>query len=106
MIYVFSTLTNSQAYGTEIGTITVAGRLAAGKLDTPRGTATQVTEEQLAELRRHVVFASHERNGHLFVSRSEDRVERVVDDMAGPDASAQETDETMAKKRGRPRKAG
>lgn len=108
-VYVYSTLTSDQDYGTAAGNVRINGgaNVSDKHLITPKGVVTEITEAQLDALQRHAVFAAHARNGFLTVSLKERKVDHMVKDMAGPDASAQETPETMSKKKGRaPVKAG
>ncbi len=107
-IYVYSTLTAAQSYGTEAGTIHINGgaNVSNKHLLTPRGVVTEITEAQLDALQRHPVFAAHCRNGFLSVSLKKRDVDQIADDMAGADGSAQETTETMAKKPGRAKTKG
>lgn len=99
-IYVYSTLTADQIYtsykssanGVPLVTarIPIAGgaNLMTKHMVTPRGTVTEVTAEELAELRQNEVFKLHEKNGFITVSEAKTDVEKVVPDMVGRDQSA------------------
>lgn len=82
---------------------------------TPRGVVTEVTPEELAELRNNEVFKLHLSNGFLQISEAKTDVEKAAADMTGRDQSAPivEQDEEMpapateiadAPRRGRGRK--
>lgn len=99
-IYVYSTLSNDQRYTTYNGvsggapqparSIFIAGKanVANKNFITPLGVATEVTAEELAELRRNEVFKVHEQNGHLSVSQAKVDPDKVAASMQGRDASA------------------
>lgn len=99
-LYIYSTLSNDQRYATyrtaERGVPQVASSVfIAGKANvtnkhfiTPRGVATEVTAEQLAELRTNEVFKLHEKNGFVTVSEKKQDAEKVAASMTGRDASA------------------
>lgn len=119
-IYVYSTLSNDQSYTTYVdipggapqkeASIFIAGKanVANKHLITPLGMATEVTAEQLAELRRNEVFQLHERNGYLSVSEAKAEPDKVTASMAGRDASAplveQDFEEGEAPVTGKPAK--
>ena len=105
MNYVYSTISADNEYTTEAGPVVIYGRLGARikkKVDTPRGVATMVSDEQLEGLRKHPLFLEDEKNGFLSVQRkelTESKVERLVEkDMRPGDKSSQETKETLKKK--------
>ena len=105
MNYVYSTLTADNAYGTEAGTVVVFGRSGArmrGKLDTPKGVATRVTDEQLAALEKHPLFKRHQQGGFISIQKkelTETKVDKLIDgEMSAADKSAQETEQTMKSK--------
>ena len=56
---------------------------------TPRGVATEVTREELEELRKIPSFSSREEDGYFSTSQFEKNANKVADDMAGADNSAQ-----------------
>ena len=99
-IYVYSTLTADQVYtsykssvnGVPLVTarIAIAGgaNLMTKHMVTPQGVVTEVSAEDLAELRQNEVFKLHEKNGFITVSESKVDVEKVVPDMVGRDQSA------------------
>lgn len=99
-IYVYSTLSNDQRYTTYRGvsggapqpaqSIFIAGKANVSNRNfiTPLGVVTEVTAEQLAELRRNEVFRLHETNGHLSISQTHTDPEKVAASMEGRDASA------------------
>lgn len=126
-IYIYSTLTSDQIYtnykaspnGVPQATskIFVKGgaNLMTKHMVTPRGVVTEVTAEELAELRNNEVFKLHQANGFIQVSEAKTDVEKAVSDMVGRDQSAPlvEQDEEIPEpakevseepRRGRPRK--
>ena len=90
-MYVYSTVTASIAY--KIGDKSIVIKGGANVTDkhmwTPRGVATEVTREELDELRKIPSFASREKNGFFSTSQFEKNPNKVADDMAGADKSAQ-----------------
>lgn len=102
-VFVYSTLTSAQEYGTEAGPIRINGgaNVSNKHLWTPKGVVTEVTEAQLDALQRHPVFAAHCKNGFVVVSLKKRDTDQIVRDMEGADKSAQETPETITKKPGR-----
>lgn len=106
MNYVYSTLTADNEYSTEQGSIVIFGRNGArlrGKIETPRGVATCVTDEQLQALEKHPLFVTHKKNGFINVQRkelTETRAEKLIDsEMSSGDKAAQETEQTLKSKR-------
>ncbi|MCQ9426685.1 hypothetical protein NRB16_24500 [Pseudomonas sp. LJDD11] len=107
-IYVYSTLSNDQSYTTytELAggvpqkdqAIFIAGKanVANNHFITPLGMITEVTAEQLAELRRNPVFRMHEQNGHISVSQAKADPDQVAASMQGRDASAPLVDQDFA----------
>lgn len=102
-VYIYSTLTASQEYHTEAGVVVIKGgaNVSNKHLWTPRGVVTEVTEAQLDALNRHKVFAAHMKNGFIAISLQKQEADRVAQDLAGADGSAQETPKTMITKKGR-----
>ena len=90
-MYVYSTVTASIAY--KIGDKTIIIKGGANVTDkhmwTPRGVATEVTREELDELRKIPSFASREKDGYFSTSQFERDANTVAGDMAGADKSAQ-----------------
>lgn len=126
-IYIYSTLTADQIYtsyktspnGVPTATSKVlingGANLMTKHMVTPRGVVTEVTPEELAELRTNEVFKLHLSNGFLQISEAKTDVEKAAADMTGRDQSAPivEQDEEMpvpatesadAPRRGRGRK--
>lgn len=106
MNYVYSTLTADNEYSTEQGSIVIFGRNGArlrGKIETPRGVATCVTDEQLQALEKHPLFIAHKNNGFINVQRkelTETRADKLIDsEMSSGDKAAQETEQTLKSKR-------
>ena len=106
MNYVYSTLTADNEYNTEQGSIVIFGRNGVrlrGKIETPRGVATRITDEQLQALEKHPLFIVHKKNGFISVQRkelTESKVEKLIDkDMEKGDKAAQETEQTLKSKR-------
>lgn len=100
-VYVYSTLTADNIYGTYTqgaadlpkrdkqvlirGGANVAGRK---HLITPRGVATRISDEQLAVCREDVTFLHHEKNGFLKVEAIQADADHVAADMEGRDLAA------------------
>lgn len=99
-VYVYSTLSNDQVYAVEEGEIFIAGKANVSNKHflTPKGVVTPITEDQLEQLRKNIVFRKHSENGFLVISTSKVDPEDVARDMAGPDNSAQDTEETAHKR--------
>jgi hypothetical protein len=105
MNYIYSTLTADNEYSTEVGPIVIFGRNGAylrGKIETPRGVATRVTEEQLQALEKHPLFITHKKNGFINIQTkelTETKSDKLIkDEMNSGDKSAQETEQTMKSK--------
>lgn len=98
-MYVYSTVTASIAY--KIGDKTIVIKGGANVTDkhmwTPKGVATKVTREELEELRKIPSFASREESGYFSTSQFEKNPNKVADDMAGADKSAQADVEKLEK---------
>lgn len=99
-IYVYSTLSNDQVYtsysrdGNGVPKPTRSVFIAGGanimtkQFVTPQGVATEITAEQLAELKNNEMFLLHQKNGFITVSERKAEIEKVVTDMNGRDESA------------------
>jgi hypothetical protein len=105
MNYIYSTLTADNEYSTEVGTVAIFGRSGArmrGKIETPRGVATRVTDEQLAALEAHPLFKRHQQGGFVSIQKkelAESKADKLIDgEMSAADKSAQETEQTMKSK--------
>jgi hypothetical protein len=102
-LYVFSTLTAAQEYTGWIKgagdlprkkhsvTINGGANLYSKSLITPKGTVTEIDEEDLAFLRTNKVFLAHEKNGYIKVESRRRDVEAAVSDMEHRDESAPDT---------------
>lgn len=101
MPYIFSTLSSDTTYqnyaegGSDLpnaaGSVTVTGRAGIADkrtLDTPRGAATKVTDEQLAILESNSVFQLHKANGFVTIENSDADIDSVVANMTGRDPSS------------------
>ena len=90
-MYVYSTVTASIAYAVGDKTIVIKGgaNVTDKHMWTPRGVATEVTREELDELRKIPSFASREKDGYFSTSQFERDANTVAGDMAGADKSAQ-----------------
>ena len=91
-IYVYSTLTNSQKYTqykplakgaqfreVEHQVLIYGGSNLADKhLITPRGVATEITEEDYEMLKKNSVFLRHEKNGYVVVHAEKRDAEKVA----------------------------
>lgn len=99
-IYLYSTLSNDQSYTSyqhvdggapqPVNSILVHGKanISTKQFVTPLGVVTEVTAEQLAELRTNDVFKLHENGGFITVSEAKEDAEKVATDMTGRDQSA------------------
>lgn len=99
-MFIFSTLASDVAYTNhvqgggdipiELPPVVVKGGagVANDRLVTPRGIATQVTEEQLEYLRQNKIFQLHEENGFVMVARNHTDPDVAAADMTGRDNSA------------------
>lgn len=101
-IYVYSTLSNDQMYTSyqvdpkgqklpqAIGQIFIAGKanITTKNFVTPKGMVTEVTPEQLAELKGNELFNLHMKNGFIKVSERKGDTDEVAADMVGRDQSA------------------
>lgn len=90
-MYVYSTVTASIAYQIGDKSIVIKGgaNVADKHMWTPKGVATQVTKEELEELRKIPSFSSREKEGYFSTSQFEKNADKVANDMAGADKSAQ-----------------
>lgn len=102
MNYIYSTLTADNEYSTEAGTVVIFGRSGArmrGKLDTPKGVATRVTDEQLKGLEEHPLFKRHQQGGFISIQKkelTETKADKLIEaEMTSADSSAQETEQSM-----------
>lgn len=99
-LYVFSTLAADVAYTNHVqgggdmpvplAPVLIRGGagVANDRLITPRGVATEVTEQQVEYLRANSVFQLHEKNRFVMVSEAYGDPDTVAADMAGRDHSA------------------
>jgi len=98
--YIFSTLANDQTYqnwvagdgGIPLPTHKVFVKGGAGvandRLVTPLGVSTEVTDTDLAELEKNVVFQQHVKGGFVVVRSKSADAEKVASDMNRADKSA------------------
>jgi hypothetical protein len=99
-VYVFSTLANDQLYqnwlegGNDMPlkghSVLIKGGtgVANDRLVTPIGVATEITDEDYAELQKNQVFIRHEKEGFITVRQKSVAVEKVTPDMNMKDKSA------------------
>ena len=99
-LFIFSTLASDVAYTNhaqggadlpiELPPVLVKGGAGVmnDRIVTPRGVATEVTEEQVEYLRQNEIFKLHEKNGFVMVSDSYADPDTVAADMTGRDNSA------------------
>ncbi len=99
-IYIYSTLTSDQVYanyrssanGVPLAESKIAinggANLMTKHLVTPHGVVTEVTAEELAELRKNEVFKLHLANGFLTISEAKGDADDVAADMTTRDQSA------------------
>ena len=107
MPYVYSTLSNNQAYAIyppeidpkqitlPIRTIKIAGGAnVEGKksLIAPKGVVTQVSKNDLEILQNHPMFQRHLKRNFIRVEDKESKVENIVKSMEPKDKSAQLTE--------------
>lgn len=107
-LYVYSTLTGDQVYTNHrtdangvpqaVSSVFIAGgaNLMSKHFVTPMGMATEVTAEQLAELRNNEMFKLHEKNGFIRVSEAREDADKVASDMTGRDKSAPLVEQDLA----------
>lgn len=109
-VYVYSTLSNDQAYTNYAPARGGANNLAiqqhqvviAGKANitdkrfvTPQGVVTKVSAEDFAALQQNSVFKLHVENGFITYSEKKKDADLVASDMTGRDQSAPDTPESM-----------
>lgn len=99
-LYVYSTLSCDQNYtnhdtgGADLPVplppvfIKGGAGVANDRLITPRGVATEITEEQAEYLRANPMFQLHEKNGYVQISADNADPEKVAADMNRNDGSA------------------
>lgn len=99
-IYVYSTLTADQVYTSYVtdpngiaqpkSSIFIAGQanITNKNFVTPLGVVTEVTAEELAELKQNDMFKLHAQNGFISISEAKADPEVVAADMTGRDQSA------------------
>ena len=99
-VYVFSTLANDQRYvnwvkgpndiPTEGHSVFIKGGtgVANDRLITPQGVATEITEEDLAQLEQNPSFMQHKKDGFVTVRAKKAEAEKVAADMNLKDESA------------------
>lgn len=112
--YVFSTLSNDNLYvnhraaddaendireaisvrdhvGVEHAGVLIKGKanVIDGRLVTPRGVMTQVSDEQLSYLESNLHFGLHRKNGFVTVAKKPEDPEKIAADLIGRDTSAQ-----------------
>ena len=90
-MYVYSTVTASIAYTVGDKTIVIKGgaNVTDKHMWTPRGVATEVTKDELEALRNMPSFVKREKDGYFSTSQFEKNPNKVADEMAGADKSAQ-----------------
>lgn len=99
-LYVYSTLSSDMNYTNHaqggadlpqaLPPVFVKGGagVANDRLITPRGVATEITEEQAEYLRANVLFQLHEQNGFVQISDAKVDADVAAADMQGRDQSA------------------
>ena len=118
MAYILSTLTSAQdytfynpnhgnAFNQPIKTIHINGgsNVADKHFITPQGVMTEISDEDLEQLRTHEMFQLHVKNGFIKILEKEKDKEKTKEDMNGADLSAPLTPETY-KKKGKKAKVG
>lgn len=102
--YVFSTLANDQKYTNWLkggGDLPIQGHsvvieggtgVSDKRLITPLGVATEVSDEDMAELEKNPVFLKHKAEGFISVSKKKADAEKVASGMNLGDKSAPLTD--------------
>lgn len=97
-MYIYSTISADVDYAVDDDkVIRIAGKanVANRNIITPRGMVTQVTDEQVAALKKNHVFKIHLDNGFLTIEKSKAEPEKVAANMTGRDKSAPDTTEDM-----------
>lgn len=99
-LYVYSTLAASVAYTNHadggadlpipLPPVLIKGGagVANEHLITPRGVATEITEQQAEYLRGNALFQLHEKNGYVQISTANTDPEKAAADMEARDNSA------------------
>lgn len=99
-LYVYSTLSSDMNYTNHaqggadlpqaLPPVFVKGGagVANDRLITPRGVATEITEEQAEYLRANPLFQLHESNGYVQISADNVDPDKAAADMTGRDNSA------------------
>jgi len=99
-LFIFSTLASDVAYTNhaqgggdlpiDLPPVLVKGGAGVinDRIVTPRGVATEVTEQQVEHLRQNEIFKLHEKNGFVMVSDAYADPDTVAADMTGRDNSA------------------
>lgn len=111
--YVYSTLTNSQAYSAfgdpvergikpVIGRVVIEGgaNLTNKLLVTPRGMVTPVTDAQMKILKASPMFNRHLKAGYIHVEEKRVKAEKVAGDMQTDYASSPISDKESVNKKG------
>lgn len=101
--YVYCTLANHQRYVERdashnvVASVFIAGRanVPDKHMLTPRGVSTEVTDEELAVLRKNKVFKLHEENGYVTVDSRKADANKVSDSMNGSDPSQTDTEASL-----------
>jgi len=98
--YVYSRLSNSQAYtgwasgGADLPQVTKevfiegGAHVANKNLITPQGVVTTVTDEDAEWLALHPIFQIHKENGYVTIENAKGDIDKVVADLNGNDPSA------------------
>jgi hypothetical protein len=97
MKYVYSTLNLSLRFG-DIVINGGAGVANKRTLITPLGVVTQVTDEQLEQLKREPAFQGHMKDGFITIDSVCLDADKMAKNMAKDEGASQETDATIEKK--------
>jgi len=97
MIYVYSSLPNSQIYKTELGDIFIGGGANCTNkyLIIDRAVVTSISELQKQALQKCEAFIRHEKKGFLKIVKSKEEVDKVGSDMNSSDKSNPLTKEEL-----------
>lgn len=96
-MYIYSTLTSSVNYSTEVGDVLIHGgaNVPDQHLLTPYGKVTEVTDEQYEALKKSHVFQTHVENGFVMADANKVEPEKAAADLTGRDLAAPETAESL-----------
>ncbi len=116
MFYVYSTLSADTSFPVYIKThdlpliekhIIIKGGTGVkvkDQLVTPKGVVTEVSDEDMAQLKKMFAFNKQVEDGFIVVEEKKVAVEKVVKNMTEKDGGAQKTEEDFVKEGAKPAK--